>query len=142
MLGIIYSILAGIFISLQNVFNTRVSEKVGLLGTVTIVHGVGFVASLIIVLFIRYKGFNDINQVNKVYLLGGLFGIIIVFSVMKSISLLGVTYSVSILLTAQLVISLIIDSFGLFGIEKIDFTLNKPLGILVMIIGIVIIKMN
>lgn len=142
MIGILYSMLAGIFISLQNVFNARASEKIGLLGTVTIVHGIGFVASVIILLLVKYKGLSKIVEVDKIYLLGGLLGIVIVFSVMKSISLLGVTYSVSILLTTQLVASLFIDSFGLFGIEKVQLTINKPLGIIVMIIGILVIEMK
>jgi len=134
--------VAGFFITLQSVFNTRVSEKIGLLGTVTIVHGLGFIASIIILFFVKYKGLSKLGEVNKIYLLGGILGIIIVFSVMKSISLLGVTYSVSILLATQLVGSLIIDSFGLFGVEKLQLTINKPLGIMVMIIGIIVIKMK
>ncbi len=142
MTGILYSMIAGIFICLQSVFNTRASEKIGLLGTVTFVHGLGFLVSIIILLFVKYEGFSKIGEVNKLYLLGGIFGIIIVFSVMKGITLLGVTYSVSILLSTQLVASLLIDSFGLFGIEKIRFTLNKPFGIIVMIIGILIVKMK
>lgn len=141
-MGILFSMLAGVFITIQSVFNTRVSEKIGLLGTVVIVHGLGFIVSLIIMLFIKYEGLNKIGEVNKLYLLGGVFGIIIVFSVMKSITLLGVTYSVTILLSTQLIAALFIDTFGLFGMEKIQFTLNKPLGIIVMIIGILITKMS
>lgn len=42
MLVVIYSLLAGIFITLQGVFNTRVSDKIGLWETTTIVHAFEF----------------------------------------------------------------------------------------------------
>lgn len=141
-MGIIYSILAGIFISLQGVFNTRLSEKVGLWGTNTIVHGLGLLVSIVILLFVRDTNLGQINIVNKMYLLGGAFGVLIVYSVMRGIILLGPAYSVSILLVTQLIIAFLIDNFGLFGVEKIAFSITKPLGILIMILGIVVFKLK
>jgi transporter family-2 protein len=136
------AVLAGIFISLQSVFNTKVSAKIGLWETNTIVHGLGFAVSLALLLIFRDSGLQKINEVNKVYLLGGAFGVLIIYSIMKSFSLLGAAYSVSILLISQLMIALAIDSFGLFGVEKIPFTGNKAIGIGVMVIGILIFKLR
>ncbi|WP_191980806.1 DMT family transporter, partial [Clostridium haemolyticum] len=48
MLGFIYSVVAGIFMSIQGVFNTRLSEKMGLWETNTLVQGAGFIITLII----------------------------------------------------------------------------------------------
>ncbi|PLR81323.1 MULTISPECIES: DMT family transporter [Bacillus] len=142
MLGLFYSVLAGIFISLQSVFNTRVSEKLGLWQTNTIVHGLGFLVSLAVFLIIKDGTIQRINDVNKVYLLGGAFGAVVVFSVMKGITLLGPAYSVSLLLVSQLIIALLIDSFGLFGIDKVPFTANKLVGIAIMILGIFVFKLK
>ncbi|PLR77358.1 hypothetical protein CVD25_07600 [Bacillus canaveralius] len=142
MLGLFYSVLAGIFISLQSVFNTRVSEKLGLWQTNTIVHGLGFLVSLAVFLIIKDGTIQRINDVNKVYLLGGAFGAVVVFSVMKGITLLGPAYSVSLLLVSQLIIALLIDSFGFFGIDKVPFTANKLVGIAIMILGIFVFKLK
>lgn len=49
MLGIIYSILAGFFITVQGVFNTRVGDKIGTLETTVVVHMVGLVTALLAV---------------------------------------------------------------------------------------------
>lgn len=141
-MGIIYSLLAGILISLQGVFNTRVSDKIGLWETTTIVHGIGFSFAFILMLIWGDRNFKRLGEVNKLYLLGGIFGVIIVYSVMKGISLLGPTFSVAILLITQLIFATIIDTFGLFGNPKIKFDFTKPLGILVMIIGIIIFKLK
>lgn len=142
MQGILFSLLAGILISLQSIFNTRLSEKLGFWQTNTIVHGLGFIVSLLLFIFIRDGNLYKLNEVNKIYLLGGVFGAIIVFSVMKGITLIGPAYAVSLLLISQLIIALIIDSFGLFGADKIAFTFNKVLGIGIMVIGILVFKLK
>jgi bacterial/archaeal transporter family-2 protein len=142
MLGVLFSLIAGILISLQTIFNTRVSEKIGLWETNTIVHGLGFMVSLILLFILSDGSINKINEVNKVYLLGGVFGAVIVYSVMKGVALLGPAYAVSILLISQLIIAFIIDTFGLFGTDKVLFSPNKAIGIGVMIIGIVVYKLK
>lgn len=141
-MGIIFSMLAGILISLQGVLNTRVSEKIGLWETSTTVHAIGLIFSLL-PLFLYGKGsFRKLGAVNKFYLLGGVFGVIIVFSVMKGISLLGAAFSVAILLVTQLIVATIIDTYGLFGSTPIKFDFTKILGILIMVIGIIVFKLK
>ncbi|MDQ0112308.1 DMT family transporter [Paenibacillus harenae] len=142
MMGIIYSLLGGIFVSIQSVFNTRLSEKAGFWVTNTFVHGTGFALSLIIMLILKDGSIAKLPTVNKLYLLGGALGVMIVFSVMKGITALGPAYSVALLLIAQLIVALLIDSFGLFGIEKVPFTMNKLLGIAIMVAGVVVFKLK
>ncbi len=140
MLGIIYATVAGILVSLQVVFNNQVSEKIGIWETTTIVHLLGLTLSASLLFFAGDGSFSRMGEVNKLYLVGGFFGAIIVFSSMKAMSMLGAAYSMSIMLVAQLVIALLIDIFGLFGTEKIHLDITKPLGVVVMIIGIIIFK--
>jgi hypothetical protein len=98
MKGILFSIAAGLFISLQSVFNTRVGEKIGFWETNTFVHATGLVFTFIIMLAAGSGGYKRIGEVNKLYLVGGLLGVLILFSVMNAISALGATYSVAILM--------------------------------------------
>lgn len=142
MIGIIFSFIAGLFISLQNVFNTRVSDKIGLWETTTIVHASGLICAIIMMLAFGNGSIEKYTEVNKLYLLGGILGVIIIFSVMKGISILGPTLSVSIILITQLVMATVIDTFGLFGNPQIKFDFTKPLGVIIMIIGIVIFKLK
>jgi len=142
MLGIIYSILAGFFITIQSAFNTRVGDKVGSLETTLVVHVVGLITAIIAVYFMGEGNLKRINEVNKLYLLGGAFGVIIIYSVVRAFTLLGPTYAISILLISQLLVGLAIDSFGLFGAEKIQLALTKPLGIVIMLVGIIIFQIK
>ena len=52
MLGIIFSIIAGISMSFQGVFNTRLSDKVGLWEANFIVQSIGMVLTLIMLLLL------------------------------------------------------------------------------------------
>ena len=126
--------------SLQGVFNTRVSEKIGLWETNVFVQGTGLILTLIILLVAGNGNFKTIKEVNKLYLLGGVLGAIIIFSVMQGITKLGPTYSIATILVAQLLAAGLIDSFGIFGAEQIKFTLSKFIGIGIMIVGIIIFK--
>jgi len=126
--------------SLQGVFNTRVSEKMGLWETNVFVQGTGLILTVIILLIAGNGNFKAIKEVNKLYLLGGVLGAIIIFSVMKGISNMGPTYSIATILVAQLLAAGLIDSFGMFGAEHIKFTLSKFVGVGIMIIGIIVFK--
>ncbi|MFI8712072.1 DMT family transporter [Brevibacillus brevis] len=142
MQGILFSLLAGVFICLQSVFNAQASTKLGLWQTNAIVHAVGFLVSFSIFLYVRDGDWKSIGEVNKMYLLGGVFGAVIVFSVMKGITSIGPAYAVSILLISQLLVALLIDSLGLFGVQKVPITLNKIIGIGIMIAGVVVFKLK
>ncbi|WP_291634431.1 DMT family transporter [Clostridium sp.] len=126
--------------SLQGVFNTRVSEKIGLWETNVFVQGTGLILTLIILLIAGNGNFKAIKEVNKLYLLGGVLGAIIIFSVMIGISNMGPTCSIAIILVSQLLAAGIIDRFGMFGAQQIKFALSKFIGIGIMIVGIIVFK--
>ena len=140
MFGIIFAIISGISMSIQGVFNTKLSEKIGLWETTVLVQGIALICSIIISLFIRNGSYANLKNTNKYYLIGGVLGVVVTYTVVKSVSLMGATLGIGIILIAQLLAAAIIDAFGLFGSDKIKFTLNNFIGIAIMIIGIVIFK--
>jgi transporter family-2 protein len=142
MLGVIYAIVAGFFVTIQSVFNTRLGEKIGSLETTLIVHVVGLMTAIIAVYLVGDGNLRRIDEVNKLYLLGGAFGVIIIYSAVKSFSILGPTYAISVLLVSQLLVGLAIDTLGLFGTDKIELAISKPIGILIMLAGILVFQMK
>lgn len=140
MFGIIYSIIAGVSMSLQGVFNTRLSEKIGLWQASTFVQGTAFACTLIALIFASNGSFKAIKDVNKLYLLGGVLGAIIIIMVMKGILSLGITCSIIIILISQLLSAGLIDYFGLFNTIAVKFDIYKIIGSSLMILGIIIFK--
>lgn len=140
MTGIIFSIVAGAAMSLQGVFNTRLGEKIGTYEANTFVQGTAFLLSLIAVWFLGKGSFKEIGAVNKIYLLGGVLGMIITITVMFSIQGLSPTTAISIILISQLAVAALIDAFGWFGTEQMPFGLTKYIGLALMIAGVIIFK--
>lgn len=125
--------------SIQGVFNTRIMNSSNMWATNSWVHFSAFVASISIWFFTgRENLFSVFNVDNKLYLLGGVIGAFITFTVIKSISDLGPAYATMLILVAQLMISYIIEVFGLFGTEKICFEWVKLIGVALMISGIIV----
>jgi bacterial/archaeal transporter family-2 protein len=78
--------------------------------------------------------------VKRLYLLGGAFGAVIIFSNVTAIHQIGVTLTISALLIAQLSLTFFIDINGWFGVVKKKMRLTQFIGIGMMIAGVVILK--
>ena len=141
MIGIIMSIIAGAIMSIQGVFNTRLSEKTGLFESNVIVQATAFLAALIIWWIWGKGNIKAVGEVNKLYLLGGLLGTAITVTVMLGMKNLTPATAVSIILVSQLLTAGLIDAFGLFGTEKIVFGVKKIIGIITMIAGMLLFKL-
>ncbi len=142
MLGAIFSIIAGAAMSIQGVFNTRLSEKIGLYESNTFVQLTAFVVSLIVMLIFGKGNFFSFTQVNPLYLTGGLIGVVITVTVMLAIGNLSPTVAISIILISQLIVAALIDIFGLFETKQVTFHFSKIIGIALMIAGVVVFKLK
>ena len=142
MIGLIFSIIAGAAMSVQGVWNTRLQEKIGMWETTAFVQGTGFVLALLVAFFFGNGNFKEIGEANKLYWFGGALGIIITFTVMQGMSALGATYAVSAILISQLTVAAVIDAFGLFGCEQVQFGIWKFIGLGLMIGGMVLFKLK
>ena len=142
MIGIIFGIIAGTAMSVQGVMNTSLSEHSGLFEANTFVQGTAFILSAIIMLIFGNGSFKNLFSVDKIYLLGGVVGVIITVCVMLSIKNLSPTLAISIILISQLVAAALIESFGLLGAEKAPFGLTKYIGTALMIAGVIVFKLK
>jgi transporter family-2 protein len=68
-------------------------------------------------------------------LLGGLMGLLIVFTVTYAGPRIGVTATIAIIIAAQLVMGVVIDRWGLFGSARRAFHWPQVVGILLLSIG-------
>lgn len=141
-IGIFYSLLAGLIVSTQNVFSARVSEKLGMWETTFVVHLIGMIFALIMLSFLGDGNLKNISEVNKFYLLGGVLGVLIIFTVANGVSLLGASFSIALMVISQLLFATIIDTLGLFGTEKIPFDLTKLVGLVIMVVGVIIYNLR
>ena len=139
MSGIIFAFLGGAFITLQGVANARISQDIGTWQAATITQLTGFIATLLILMFIRDGKWQRFKQVKPLYLTGGAFAAVVIFSNVTAIQQIGVTFTISTLLIAQLGLTFLIDINGWFGVEKQKMRMPQFIGIGMMIAGVVIL---
>lgn len=140
--GILFSVIAGMAMSVQGVMNTRLGEGIGNMEANAFVQGTAFALALLVLLFWRQGSFSQLGGVNKLYWLGGVLGLVITLTVMLGIRSLGPTTAVSVILISQLLIAALIDAFGLMGSEKLAFTWSKYAGLALMCGGLLLFKLR
>ncbi|WP_458126662.1 DMT family transporter [Paenibacillus sp. Z3-2] len=141
MRGIIFALLGGACITLQGVANTRISTDMGTWQAATITQLTGFILAALILMFVRDTNLQGLKQVKPMYMAGGAFGAVIIFSEVTAIQQIGVTFTISALLIAQLFLTFLVDSNGWFGVVKQKMKLPQFLGIALMVTGVIIMKL-
>ncbi|MGG1880609.1 DMT family transporter [Paenibacillus cisolokensis] len=141
MKGLLFAFLAGAFITVQGVANTRISADIGTWPAAALTQFVGFVAAFVIWIMIRDGNRSQLAQVSPLYLSGGALAAIIIFANVTAIQKVGVTLSMAVVLIAQLLMTFLIDSFGWFGVKQKRMRLPQFIGIGLMIAGVVILKL-
>lgn len=140
MRGILFAFMAGAFITLQGVANTRISQDIGTWQAATITQLTGFMVALLILMFVREKNWQGLKQVKPLYLTGGALAAVIIFTNVTAIQEIGVTFTVAAVLIAQLCLTFVIDSNGWFGLVKQKMRFPQFIGIGLMVAGVVILK--
>lgn len=140
--GIVTALISGTLMSVQGVLNSEVTRQTSIWVSASFVQFSALIVCLIAWLVTGREGsFADIAQVRPLYmLLGGVAGAFITYTVIQSMTQLGPAKSVIFIVTMQLVVAYVIELFGLFGTEKVDFELRKAAGLAIIIAGIIIFK--
>lgn len=139
--GILFALLGGACITLQGVANNRISYDIGTWQAATITQLTGFILAALMLLIVRDGNWQGLRKVKPLYWFGGAFASVIIFSEVTAIQYIGVTFTVSALLIAQLCMTFVVDSNGWFGVLRQKITLPQCLGVLLMIAGVVILKL-
>lgn len=139
--GIIFAVLAGFFIALQNVFNATIGTVISTWSTAMITQAVAASGAFILYLFSKNDHFAPITKVKPLYLLGGSFGAIVVATSVLAVGYVGAAVSNATLLVAQLLVVVSIEAFGLFDMKKQPIATKQVLGLAIMLIGAIIITM-
>ena len=141
MAGFLIAILSGALMSVQGVFNTQLTKTTG----IWVSNGwVQFTALLLCVVAWFFNGRDSIGAIMKVepkyVLLGGVIGAFITWTVIKSVAQLGPAKSALLIVISQLIVSYLIELFGLFGMDKEPFEWRKLVGLVLSLTGVAIFQ--
>ena len=141
MWGILVALISGALMSIQGVVNTEVTKQTSLWVSTGWVQLSAFAVCVLAWIFTGRDSIAALWQVeNKYTLLGGVIGAFITITVIQSMGSLGPARAAILIVISQLAVAYVIELFGLFGVEKVDFEWRRLLGMAIAIVGIVIFK--
>ncbi len=141
MIGFLIALLSGALMSVQGVFNTKVTESSSMWAANAFVQFTAFLVCILAWLFADRTSFREVIAVEpKYFLFGGVMGAFITLTVIRSMDALGPAKAVMLIVISQLIIAYLIELFGLFGVDRQPFSWRKVIGALVAIGGFVLFK--
>lgn len=141
MWGMIVALISGALMSLQGIFNTEVTKQSSIWASAGWVQLTAF-ATCVVLYFASGRGevMGMFSIERKYMLLGGVMGAFITWTVIKSMEGLGPAKATLLIVVTQILVSYLVEVFGLFGVEQAGFEWKKLIGAIVAIVGIVIFR--
>lgn len=141
MIGLLIALLSGALMSIQGVFNTEVTKSTNMWLANSWVQFSAFLICIIGWFMTGRENPASLFKIESKYmLLGGVIGAFITLTVIKSISSLGPARAIMLIVVSQLIVAYLIELFGLFGAEKVEFEWKKLFGMAITIAGIILFK--
>ena len=135
--------LSGTALPLQSSINSGISVHLGhpLYGAAVSFAGGAFI-SMLILLFspVGFPPFHRFSGISWIFYTGGIYGLIIVISVINSFPHSGVASTFACVIPVQLIMSVFFDHFGWLGINVIKISPQRITGILLLLSGVYFIQ--
>mgnify|MGYP000011752915 CR=1 FL=1 len=133
----------GIALGAQAPINSALARTTGDSTLATLVSfGVGFLALLFLLIFRGgVSGFSTVKSAQPWMLTGGVLGAFYVWSALWSVSRLGVVTMTAALILGQLLIAIVIDSTGAFGVPINEIGWQRIVAILLVGAGLVMSRL-
>lgn len=126
------TIIGGAIWGAQASINSALGKKIGTLEGAFVNFAVGTLILAIIVLFFGKGNILQVVTVPKWQLVGGFMGAAVIFTTIISVPRIGAASMLLAMISGQIVISMIIDHFGFFGVPRIAFDWQRLLALLLM----------
>lgn len=132
---VIVGLLSGVAVGLQSPLASMITQRLGMLESIFIIHIGGALVILIPLVILRGGNLGNWRSLPWYALIAGTMGLIVVGGVSFMIPRIGVAASITLIIAGQLVISSALDHFGLLGVHIRHLDVQRSLGMLIVFIG-------
>lgn len=131
------ALTAGLAGAMQIAVQGRLGDRVGSLEALATAALIGGVIALALLLVVRRSlgGLEEVVTGPRWQMLGGVFGVVIVFGITYAAARIGVLATTAFLVAAQFALAAVIDRFGWFGVDRVALTWPRVTGIVLLAIG-------
>ncbi|MBN1564950.1 MAG: DMT family transporter [Anaerolineae bacterium] len=135
-LVVLFGLLGGIAVGLQGPLSSIITERLGVMESIFIVHIGG---ALIIGVPLLMRGGGKLAQWRDVpwyALIAGGFGLVIIAAISFAIPRVGIAVTVTLVVAGQLILSAALDHFGWLGATPRPMDVQRIIGMLVLFAGV------
>lgn len=132
---ILIGLAGGMAIGLQGPLSSMITQRLGSLESVFIIHIGGAIAALIPMLFFGSK-LGQWKSVPWYALVAGAFGLIVISAMGYMIPRIGAAGALITLLAGQILVASLLDHFGLLGMAPRAIDLQRVIGFVVVMVGV------
>ena len=137
LLALLLAAVAGSTMAVQGTLNAALGKVIGLLEATLIVMAIGLITTFL-ALYPLGLGKGNLSRLAETpwyTFLGGVLIVLITYGVAASIPRVGVANATTAIVAAQVTTAVVIDHFGLLGMEAIPFSWWKILGLAFLTTG-------
>lgn len=139
LLIVIVTLIGGAVLGAQSSLNGKISRTIGLLETVFFTFASGALVLAVLVVFFGSGHLFDLIHAPKLQLAAVFLGFGYLFLSTFSVNMIGVTPANLTAIVGQLLAGFVIDARGLFGSEIINFSWQRGVSLVLMLVALALI---
>lgn len=131
-MAILFALLAGVFTAVESAINSQLGKQIT--PSIATLHSLATGAALMLAISVirgSYPRYIRVFSISPIWLIGGVFGAMIIYLSSKAIPALGVSRTLTLILTAQILTGLVMDLFW----SGISIDIYKGFGVLFLLLG-------
>jgi transporter family-2 protein len=126
----------GIAVGLQGPLSSMISQRLGLLESVFIIHLGGALVALVPLLLLSGGKLTEWKLVPWYALAAGAFGLVVIGAIGFIMPRVGAATGVILIVAGQLLVSALLDHYGLFDMPVRSLEFKRVTGLLVVLLGV------
>lgn len=130
------ALIGGMGLAVQGQINGGLGRKIGVIESAFMNFAVGTLVLLLILLFFGNGNISAVSTVPKWQIIGGLLGSFFVLIQVLVVPKIGVSTTFIAVIVGQIILSVIIDHFGLFGGNRFPIDKQKVFAVLLMFVAL------
>jgi bacterial/archaeal transporter family-2 protein len=137
-LYLLLSIIGGAVLALQAGVNGELGKRIGAIEAAFVAYSAGTLALLLGTLVFGKGSVAALFSLQSWKWFIGILGALYIFIMVVTIPKIGAANAIIAAILGQLIIGMIIDHFGLFGVKILPINLYRIIGIILMVISLLL----
>jgi transporter family-2 protein len=143
LIAVLATVGVGALIALQPPVNSELGSRTSVLGAAFISTAISAVIMCVLTLALGEFGqVRRVPHIPVIYLTGGLMGAVLVSVSLVTVRTLGAGGVVAATVTSQIVVSALLDRFGVLGLDKVALTPVRIAGFVLLLVGTVLVTVR